>query len=131
MSFHSTRNGYGLETYGSSIYGRTDRVLDASATISASTTTNASCRVTSNVSPTISATLSATAIGFTSIESSARSTLSLSTKIEYIRVRNVSGSAATNAEILINSRYKWIDIPEPTTPTWVEADYREGAARHG
>jgi hypothetical protein len=122
------RNGYGLNTYGSYVYGRNHSIEEASATISASATPAVAYQVTRNVSSSISVTSSGTVAGYLSVVGSANSTLSLDPEIEYIRIRNVSGSAATDAEISINSRYKWIDIAEPTTPTWVAANYREGAA---
>lgn len=122
------RNGYGLGTFGSYIYGRNHSVEEASATISASATPAVDYQVTRNVSASAVVTSSGTAAGYLSVVGSANTTLSLDTQIEYIRIRNVSGTATTEADVAVISRYKWIDIAEPTTPTWVAANYREGAA---
>ncbi len=122
------RPGYGLGTYGSFVYGRNHSIEEGSATISASFAPVVDYQVTRNVSATVTASSSSSAAGYLSVVASAQSTLSLDSEIDYIRIRNVSGSAATETEVSPTSRYKWIDIAEPTTPTWVAADYREGAA---
>jgi hypothetical protein len=140
------RTGYGTATFGSSKYGLPEvyegQVSDSVASsASASGQRVALADVVSSVavspvasgvrvqsgsaSDTSSAT--ATAIGFSALAGAATSTSAVSVDLYWNRVLHFAAQDNIAFGADVKSRYKWNDIVPPMT-TWVEADYREGAA---
>ena len=131
------RPGYGLNTYGSFIYGENRSTEDASATASITFSVSVAGGITRNVSSSTAIAFTATARGVYDVVASASPAISISSDIEYIRIRNVAVSDNLAFAPVVNARYKWEDAPEPTTiwteasdpsTTWTEADYLERAA---
>jgi hypothetical protein len=131
------RPGYGLNTYGSYIYGENRSTEDASATASIAFAATVSGQVTRNVSSSTAIDFAFTSNGVIDVVASSSAAISISSDIEYIRIRNVAISDDIEFTPAVNARYKWEDAPEPTTiwteasdpsTTWTEADYLERAA---
>ena len=131
------RPGYGLNTYGSFIYGENRSTEDASATASITFSVSVAGGITRNVSSSTAIAFTATSRGVYDVVASASPAISISSDIEYIRIRNVAVSDNLAFAPVVNARYKWEDAPEPTTiwteasdpsTTWTEADYLERAA---
>ena len=131
------RPGYGLNTYGSYIYGENQSTEDASANASIAFAATAAGQVTRNVSASAAVIFTATANGVYDVVASSTAAISISSNIEYIRIRNVAVSDNLGFTPVVNARYKWEDAPDPTTTwtdasdpstTWTEADYLERAA---
>jgi len=131
------RPGYGLNTYGTYIYGVNHSVEEGAASI------NLTCSVSNSAVKVVSAasnvSLASTVTGNGVIDVVGRADVALSSvvNISYNRVRTMS--ATDNLSLIVNvlSRYKWLDADEPTTAwteapnpsnTWTEADYLERAA---
>jgi hypothetical protein len=140
------RAGYGTATFGSSKYGLPEvyegQVSDSvavSASASGQRVALADAASSSAVSPVVSgvrvqngvvsdaSNVAATAIGFTALAGAATSTSAVSVDLYWNRVRPFAAQDNIAFGADVKSRYKWNDIAPPTT-TWVEADYREGAA---
>jgi len=121
------RAGYGLNTYGSYIYGENYSVEDGSATASISVTPTVSYQVVRQVTATPAVTVSATAQGFMSIVGAATATVSITPNIEYNRIRLFSVSDDILGDTIVSARYKWLPATDPTT-TWTTSDYLERAA---
>jgi hypothetical protein len=141
------RPGYGLNTYGSYIYGENRSTEDASATANITFAVSVAGKVTRNVSSLTAIAFTTTAHGVYDVVASASAAISISSDIGYIRIRNVAISDNIEFTPAVNARYKWEDAPEPTTiwteasdpsttwteasdpsTTWTEADYLERAA---
>lgn len=131
------RPGYGLNTYGSFIYGENRSTEDASATASITFSVSVAGGITRNVSSSTAIAFTATSRGVYDVVASASPAISISSDIEYIRIRNVAISDDIEFTPAVSARYKWEDAPEPTTiwteasdpsTTWTEADYLERAA---
>lgn len=121
------RAGYGLNTYGSYIYGENYSVEEGSATASISVTPTVSYQVVRQVTATPAVTVSATAQGFMSIVGAASDTVSITPNIEYNRIRLFSASDDILGDTVVSARYKWLPATDPTT-TWTTSDYLERAA---
>jgi len=121
------RAGYGLNTYGSYIYGENYSVEDGSATASISVTPTVSYQVVRQVTATPAVTVSATAQGFMSIVGAVSDTVSITPNIEYNRIRLFSASDDILGDTVVSARYKWLPATDPTT-TWTTSDYLERAA---
>jgi hypothetical protein len=121
------RAGYGLNTYGTFMYGQNRSVEEASATANVSFTPSVAVQVTRNTSSTSDIVFSATAHAVYDIVGSANPTVSISTEISYNRVRLFSGETDILGDTVVSARYKWLDAPDPVT-TWTTADYLERAA---
>ena len=131
------RPGYGLNTYGSYLYGKNISIEDGSATASIAFAVSVSGGITRNVSASTAIAFTATASGVYDVVASANAAISISSDIGYIRIRNVAVSDNIEFTPVVNARYKWKDAPDPTTiwteasdpsTTWTEADYLERAA---
>jgi len=121
------RAGYGLNTYGSFIYGENYSVEEGSATASISVTPTVSYQVVRQVTATPAVTVSATAQGFMSIVGAVSDTVSITPNIEYNRIRLFSASDDILGDTVVSARYKWLPATDPTT-TWTTSDYLERAA---
>ena len=121
------RDGYGLNTYGSFVYGENYSVEEGSATASVSVTPTVSYQVVRQVSAAPAITVTPSAQGFMSIVGASAATVSISPNIEYNRVRLFSASDNILGDTEVTARYKWLPATDPTT-TWTTADYLERAA---
>lgn len=121
------RAGYGLNTYGSYIYGENYSVEEGSATASVSVTPTVSYQVVRQVSATPAITVTPSAQGFMSIVGAATPTVSITPNIEYNRIRLFSASDDILGDTVVSARYKWLPATDPTT-TWTTSDYLERAA---
>jgi len=131
------RPGYGLNTYGSYIYGENRSTEDASATASIAFAATVSGQVTRNVSSSTAIDFAFTSNGVIDVVASSSAAISISSDIGYIRVRTFAVSDDIAFTPVVNARYKWEDAPDPTTiwtdasdpsTNWTEADYLERAA---
>jgi hypothetical protein len=131
------RPGYGLNTYGSYLYGKNISIEEgsASAAIGVSTSVSAQAVRQSGASPSIAVVF--TANGVIDVVGRASVTISISPNIAYNRVRLFSGTSAIAISTSVSARYKWLDADDPSTTwtlapnpsnTWAEADYLERAA---
>ena len=121
------RPGYGLNTYGSYLYGKNISIEEGSATASISVSATASAQVTRNVSAVTTIAVSTTSNAVIDTVGAANATVSISTDIVYNRVRLMAASDEFDITASIYARYKWLDASNPTT-SWTEADYLERAA---
>ena len=121
------RAGYGLNTYGSYIYGENYSVEDGSATASISVTPTVSYQVVRQVTATPAITVTPSAQGFMSIVGAVSDTVSITPNIEYNRIRLFSASDNILGDTVVSARYKWLPATDPTT-TWTTSDYLERAA---
>ena len=131
------RPGYGLNTYGSYLYGKNISIEEGSATaaIGVSASVSAQAIRQSGASPSID--FAFTANGVIDVVGRASVTISISPNIAYNRVRLFSGTSAIAISTSVSARYKWLDADDPSTTwtaapnpsnTWAEADYLERAA---
>lgn len=121
------RAGYGLNTYGSYIYGENYSVEDGAATTTVSVSATATPQVIRNVASTTTCELSVAVIGYLAQVGAATTTVSITPNIAYNRIRNCAASDSILGETTVVSRYKWLPSTDPTT-TWTTADYLERAA---
>lgn len=121
------RAGYGLNTYGSYIYGENYSVEDGIATASISVTPTVSYQVVRQVTATPAIKVTPSAQGFMSIVGAVSDTVSITPNIEYNRVRLFSASDDILGDTVVSARYKWLPATDPTT-TWTTSDYLERAA---
>jgi hypothetical protein len=121
------RAGYGLNTYGSYIYGENYSVEEGSATANISVTPTVSYQVVRQVSATPAITVTPSAQGFMSIVGAVSDTVSITPNIEYNRIRLFSASDNILGDTVVSARYKWLPATDPTT-TWTTSDYLERAA---
>lgn len=121
------RAGYGLNTYGSYIYGENYSVEDGVAAVNISITPTVSYQVVRQVTATPAITVTPSAQGFMSIVGAVSDTVSITPNIEYNRVRLFSASDDILGDTVVSARYKWLPATDPTT-TWTTSDYLERAA---
>lgn len=121
------RDGYGLNTYGSFVYGENYSVEEASITASFAVSATASGQVTRNVSSSANVTITPSAQAFLSVVGVVSDTVSITPNIEYNRVRLFSASDDILGDTTVSARYKWLPATDPTT-TWTTSDYLERAA---
>ena len=131
------RTGYGLRTYGTSIYGENHSVEEASASVSISSSATASGERIGLGAAEVAVTATVISNGVIDVVGRATVPLSSSVNISYNRVRLMSASDTADLTVSVLSRYKWLDADDPETTwtaalapsnTWVEADYLERAA---
>jgi hypothetical protein len=131
------RPGYGLNTYGSYLYGKNISIEEgsASAVIGVTASVSAEAIRQSGASPSIDFVF--TSNGVIDVVGRSTAAISISSNIAYNRVRLFSGTSAIAISTSVSARYKWLDADEPTTTwteapdpsnTWVQADYLERAA---
>ena len=121
------RAGYGLNTYGSYIYGENYSVEDGVAAVNISITPTVSYQVVRQVTATPAITVTPSVQGFMSIVGTISDTVSITPNIEYNRVRLFSASDDILGGTVVSARYKWLPATDPTT-TWTTSDYLERAA---
>ena len=114
------RIGYGLRTYGTNIYGENHRVIDASASISATSGTTANAVINAVGSATIAGVSSTSANGEISVTGSAVVRPALSVSSQAAVTRNASSSDVALLIFTSSARKKWEDEPEPSD-TWTDA----------
>ena len=113
------RPGYGLKTYGTSIYGRNDSIEQSTATIAIAATMTVGVNAQFNAQATIAPSLTTTASAVFSVTASAAltSSLSLSTSVE--RVLLGSSTSTIALTLATTAIEKWEPIagtPETWTP---------------
>jgi hypothetical protein len=140
------RTGYGTGTFTAGKFGLPQVYEGAvSDTISSSVTASAERIRIGAVSAAISTTASvigvrmqsgtaldaiassASAAGYMTITGSASDTITCDVDLYWNRVRPFAAIDNVQFGILVSSRYKWLNAPEPTT-TWAKSDYLERAA---
>jgi hypothetical protein len=131
------RPGYGLNTYGSYIYGENHSIEEGAASIGLVCNVSGAGERIANAASNIALTSTATSNGVIDVVGRADVALSSSVNISYNRVRLMSATDNLSLTVNVLSRYKWLDADEPTTTwtlapnpsnTWTEADYLERAA---
>lgn len=131
------RPGYGLNTYGTYIYGVNHSVEDGAASVSLACSVSSSAVRVVNAASNISLAATVTGNGVIDVVGRADVALSSNVNISYNRVRLMSATDTLSSAVNVLSRYKWLDADEPTTTwtaasnpsnTWAEADYLERAA---
>jgi hypothetical protein len=121
------RSGYGVNTYGSYVYGENYSVEEGSATVSVAVAATATAQVTRNVSASPAVIVSTVSNAVIDVVGAASPTVSISPEIVYNRVRLMEAADNIGATPSVSARYKWINSPEPAT-SWAAADYLERAA---
>lgn len=121
------RNGYGLGNYSADLYGIDSKLILGAASGGAASTGAVFYERVISFSASASAISSGTADGFTALAGSASGGALSSVALYWNRVRPFSGTGDGSADVVVLSRYKWLD--ESAAPvTWADGDYREGAA---
>jgi hypothetical protein len=121
------RSGYGQGVFTADLYGIDSVLIEGAAAASISSAATAVGNKLVLFSATASITTTASGAGFTALAGAATSTSAVSVDLYWNRVRPFAAQDNIAFGADVKSRYKWNDIAPPTT-TWVEADYREGAA---
>ena len=121
------RSGYGVNTYGSYVYGENYSVEEGSAAVSVAVSATATAQVTRNVSASPAVIVSTVSNAVIDVVGAASPTVSISPEIVYNRVRLMEAADNIGATPSVSARYKWINSPEPAT-SWAAADYLERAA---
>lgn len=131
------RAGYGLNTYGSYLYGKNISIELGSASTTIGATATVGYQILRQVSASPAVTFTFTSNGVIDVVGRASPSISISTDIAYNRVRLFSASDSISFTPDVSARYKWLDADEPTTiwtdapdptNTWTDADYLERAA---
>ena len=131
------RPGYGLNTYGSYLYGKNISIEEGSASTSIGVSTSVSAVAVRQSGAAPSIVIGFTANGVIDVVGRSAATISISPNIAYNRVRLFSGTSAIAISTSVFARYKWLEADEPSTTwteasnpsnTWTEADYLERAA---
>jgi hypothetical protein len=121
------RSGYGQGVFTADLYGIDSVLIEGAAAASISSTAAAVAEKVVSFSATAPITTTASGAGFTALAGAATSTSAVSVDLYWNRVRPFAAQDNIAFGADVKSRYKWNDIVPPMT-TWVEADYREGAA---
>jgi hypothetical protein len=121
------RPGYGLNTFGSYLYGKNISIEEGSASAVISVGATASAQVTRNVSASPAIVISTASNAVIDVVGAATPTVSISTDIVYNRIRLMAASDEFGITASVSARYKWLEAADPTT-SWTEADYLERAA---
>lgn len=114
------RTGYGLRTYGTSIYGENVSVEAGLVAISATSSVTASANVTAVGAATIAATSSLTSSGEFSVVGAVTIALTSAVTAGSSVTRNATSAIAIAASLAASGRLKWEDDAEPTD-TWTDA----------
>ena len=121
------RTGYGLGNYSADLYGIDSKLVLGAASGSAAGAVTAAYERVLSFSASASSTSSGTAVGFSAIAGAASGSAAGTVDLYWNRVRLFSGAGEGDADVIVLSRYKWLD--ESASPvTWADGDYREGAA---
>lgn len=119
------RPGYGLRTYGSSIYGQNNSTEESTATIATVASMSVSAARTRNVSAAISCNLSISVTSVFDVVGAANLSLALNILAASERVLLGSSTSAIALTIAASAREKWEPVsptPEIWTPiTWSRA----------
>jgi len=113
------RPGYGLKTYGTSIYGRNDSIEQSTATIAIAATMTVGVNPQFNAQATIAPSLTTTASAVFSVTASAALTLSLSLSTSAKRVLLGTSTSTIALSLATTAIEKWEPIagtPETWTP---------------
>ena len=113
------RPGYGLKTYGTSIYGRNDSIEQSTATIAIAASMTVNGGLTRNVAVAITPSLSTTASAVFSVTASAALTSSLSLTTSVARVLLGSSTSTIALTLATTAIEKWEPVagtPETWTP---------------
>jgi len=121
------RPGYGLNTFGSYLYGKNISIEEGAAATAIGVSATASAQVTRNVSASPAIAITTTSNAVIDVVGAATPTVSISTDIVYNRIRLMAASDRFGIVQNVSARYKWLEAAEPTT-SWTEADYLERAA---
>lgn len=114
------RTGYGLRTYGTSIYGENVSVEAGLATIAASASLTASANVTAVGAAAITATLSVTSGGEGSVTAAINIPLTSAVTASSAVTRGGASVIAITSSLTASGRFKWEDETDPTD-TWTDA----------
>lgn len=121
------RTGYGVGLYSADAFGIDSKlVLGAASGSAAGAATTAAVRVV-DVSASGSAVGAGAAAGYTAYAGAASAAATSSVALYWNRVRPFSAADTSQSDNVIDARYKWLDTSVASV-TWVDADYREGAA---
>ena len=113
------RPGYGLKTYGTSIYGRNDSIEQSTATIAITSTMTAGASPQLNAQATIASTLTTTASGVFDVVGAVNLALSLGITTSVARVLLGSSTSTIALSLATTAIEKWEPIagtPETWTP---------------
>jgi len=121
------RAGYGLNTYGSYVYGENYSVEDGIVTDSIAVSVAVTPQIARNVSSAPQITFTPTVNGYLAQVGASTTDVSFTPNIAYNRIRNCSASGNILGETTVVARYKWLPASDPTT-TWTTSDYLERAA---
>ena len=113
------RPGYGLKTYGTSIYGRNDSIEQSTATIAITATMTVGSNPQLNAQAKIASTLTTTASAVFSVTASAATTSSLSLSTSVKRVLLGSSTSTIALTLATTAIEKWEPVagtPETWTP---------------
>ena len=113
------RPGYGLKTYGTSIYGRNDSIEQSTATIAITSTMTVGASPQLNAQATIASTLTTTASGVFDVVGAVNLALSLSLSTSVARVLLGSSTSTIALSLATTAIEKWEPIagtPETWTP---------------
>ena len=130
------RPGYGLKTYGTSIYGRNDSIEQSTATIAIAATMTVGVNPQFNAQATIAPSLTTTASAVFSVTASAALTPSLSLSTSAKRVLLGTSTSTIALSLTASAIEKWEPIagtPETWTPvaatseTWTEITWSRAA----
>lgn len=121
------RTGYGLGNYSADLYGIDSKLILGAASGAASSVVAVSYERVLSFSASASSTSSGTASGFIAIAGAASGSATGTVDLYWNRVRPFSGAGEGDGNVIVLSRYKWLD--ESAAPvTWTVGNYREGAA---
>ena len=113
------RPGYGLATYGTSIYGRNDSIEQSTATIAITSTMTVGASPQLNAQATISSTLTTTASGVFDVVGAVNLALSLGITTSVARVLLGSSTSTIALSLATTAIEKWEPVagtPETWTP---------------
>lgn len=121
------RDGYGLRTYGTFVYGENYSIEDASASIALTSSVAISYERVRKQEASITGSSSTTSNAVIDIVGAATITPTSTVSISYNRVISFEAEDDVTLTRDVSARYKWLPATDPTT-TWSEADYLERAA---
>ena len=121
------RTGYGVGLYSADAFGIDSKlVLGAASGSAAGAATTTAVRIV-DASVSASSAASGAAIGYTAYAGAVSAAATSSVALYWNRVRPFSAADTSQSDNVIDARYKWLDTSVASV-TWVDADYREGAA---
>lgn len=120
------RPGYGLRTYGSSIYGQNNSTEEGTATIAIAASMSVSAARTRNVTAAISATATITTSSVFTVVGAASLALGLNITTAVQRRRLASSTSTIALTIATSAREKWEPVP-PTSEIWTPVTFSRAA----